>query len=65
MFFLYQPMLNIRHVTPGMELKKGLGQNWNKLGRGPLDDATYQISRSYALLVQTCLKRLGFQFSTR
>ena len=29
------------------------GHNVNKLGRGPLLDATYQISRLYALLFQT------------
>ena len=29
------------------------GHNLNKLGRGPLDGATYQISRLYALWFQT------------
>ena len=29
------------------------GHNLNKLGRGPLGDATYKISRLYALWAQT------------
>ena len=40
-------MLNNRHVTPGVELKKPQGQNLNKLGKALLGDATYQISRLY------------------
>ena len=37
---------NVNHVTPGAGpffLPKG--HNWNKLGRGPLGDAAYQILR--------------------
>ena len=38
------------HVTPCMGPQ---GYNLNKLGRGPLDDATYQILRLYALWFKT------------
>ena len=42
MFSLYKP----KNVTPGGRAHFWLqGYNLNRLGRGPLDDATYQISR--------------------
>ena len=34
-----------KHVTPGWAHFWPQGHNLNKLGRGPLGDATYQISR--------------------
>ena len=36
----------VKHVTPGWG-------HLNKLGRGPPDDASYQISRLYAIWFQT------------
>ena len=58
MFSLYKPygMKNLRPM--------GRGHNLNKLGRGPLGDATYQISRLYALHIQgDSSYRLIFTFS--
>ena len=43
MFSLYKPMLNMKLLGSGNYLPKE--HNLNKLGRGPLGDATYQISR--------------------
>ena len=34
-----------KHVTPGGYHFGAQGNNLNKLGRGPLGDATYQMSR--------------------
>ena len=44
---LYFPYVYVKHVTPreGPFFALGLGHNLNKLGRGPLGHATYQISR--------------------
>ena len=36
-------------MTPGAGPFLAQGDNLNKLGRGPLGDATYQISKLYAL----------------
>ena len=43
LFSLYKPML--KHMTPGGGPFWPHGHNLNKLGRGPLGDAIYQISR--------------------
>ena len=36
---------DVKHLTPGAETFWPKGYNLSKLGRGPLGDATYQISR--------------------
>ena len=36
---------NVKHLTPGAGQFWPKGHNLNKLGRGPLGDATYQISK--------------------
>ena len=41
-FFVYA---NVKHVIPGLAHFWPQGHNLNKLGKGPLGDATYQISR--------------------
>ena len=43
-FYLY-----VKNANPGMGPFWPQGHNLNKLGRCPLDDATYQISKLYAL----------------
>ena len=43
MFFPIQAY--VKHVTPGAGHFLPLGHNLNKLGRGPLGDATYLISK--------------------
>ena len=40
-------------MTPGQGHFWRQGHNLNKIGRGPLGDATYRISRLYALWFQT------------
>ena len=40
-------------MTPGARPLFAQGHNLNKVVRGPLGDATYQISRPYALWFQT------------
>ena len=42
MFSSYRPMLNM--CSPGWANFWPQGHNLNKLGRGPLDDTTYEIS---------------------
>ena len=42
----------VKHVTPGMGQFWSQGYSLNKLGRGPLGDATYQILRPWALCFQ-------------
>ena len=42
MFSLYRSMQN---VTPGVDLFLAQGHNLNKLSRGLLGDATYQLSK--------------------
>ena len=42
-----------KQVTPGAGPFLVTGHNLNKLGRGPLGDATYQIARLLALWFQT------------
>ena len=50
MFSCFFPILAyVKHVTPGAGPFLAQGPNLNKLGRGLLGDATYQISRLYAL----------------
>ena len=45
-FFMLLPILAyVKHVTLGRGHFWPLGYNLNKLGRGPLGDATYQISK--------------------
>ena len=44
---------NVKLLTPGRAHFWPQGYNLKTLGRGPLDDATYQISRLYALWFQT------------
>ena len=51
MFSLYSAY--VKHVTPGVGPLLAFGDSLNKLGRGPLGDATYQISRLLALRFQT------------
>ena len=46
-------MLTMSLVTPGQGHFWPKGHNLNKHGRGLLGDATYQISRLYALWFQT------------
>ena len=43
-FFTFSLRL-VKHLTPGVGPFMAQGYNLNKLGRGPLGDATYQISR--------------------
>ena len=43
--FPYQALKFVKHVTPGLAHFWPQEHNLNKLGRGPLDDASYQISR--------------------
>ena len=43
-FSLYKP-IDVNSVSPGRGHFWHLAQNLNKLGIGPLDDATYQLSR--------------------
>ena len=52
--FMFFPIsAYVKHVTPGVGPFWPLGHNLNKLGRGQLGDATYQISRLQALWFQT------------
>ena len=45
-FFMFFPIkAYAKHVTPGAALFWPQGHNLNKLGRGPIGGATYQISR--------------------
>ena len=45
-FFMFLPILAyVKHLTMGLGHFWPHGYNLNKLGRGPLDDTTYQISR--------------------
>ena len=45
-FFMFLPVkAYVKHVTPWQGHSWPKGHNLNKLGRGPLGDATYQISR--------------------
>ena len=43
-FHVFPIKANVKHVTPGAGLFLAQDYNLNKLGRGPLDNATYQIS---------------------
>ena len=53
-FFYVSPYISLcKHVIPGAWPFWPQGSNLNKLGRGPPDDASYQISRLYALWGQT------------
>ena len=59
-FFHVSPYKSLcKHVTSGRDHFWPPGYNLNKLGRGLLGDATYQISRLYALWFQT---RRFFQY---
>ena len=51
MFFLYQPF--VIHGTSSANLFISQTHNLNRLGSGLLVDATYKISRLYALWLQT------------
>ena len=52
--FMFFPIYAyLKHVTPGQGHILPQGHNLIKLGRGLLGDATYQISRLYALWFQT------------
>ena len=53
-FFMFFPYIiaYVKHVTPGMGHFWNQGHKLNKLGRGPLGDTTYQISRLYGLWFQ-------------
>ena len=44
-FFMFSLYVYAKHETPGAGLFWAPGHNLNKLDRGPLGDATYQISR--------------------
>ena len=45
-FSMFSPILAyVKHVTPRGGLFLAQGDNLNILGKGPLGDATYQISR--------------------
>ena len=53
-FFMVFPIrAYVKHVTHGAGQFWPQGYNLNKLGRGSLGDASYQISRLYALWFQT------------
>ena len=52
----------VKHVTHGAGQFWPLGYNLNKLGRGSLGDASYQISRLYALWFQTRRFFYGFPY---
>ena len=46
--FHISPYISLcKTCNPGVESFKPRGQNLNKSGRGPLGDASYQISRLY------------------
>ena len=42
-FYVFPTKAYVKYVTKWAGPYNG--QNWNKIGGGPLDDATYQISR--------------------
>ena len=45
-FLMFLPIkAYVKHVTPGVESFLAPGLSLNKLGRGSLDDTTYQKSR--------------------
>ena len=52
-FSLFPFISYVKHVTPRRGHFWPQGHNLNKLGRGLLVDATYQISSLYAVLFQT------------
>ena len=53
-FFMFFTILAyVKHVTPGWSHFWPKGHYLNKLGKGPPDDATYQISRLYAIWLLT------------
>ena len=52
MFFLFMP-IDVKYVTLGRAIFGSHGHNLNKLGRGPLLDAKYQLSRLSILWFQT------------
>ena len=47
-FFKCSYLAYVNHVTPGARTFLAPGYSLNNFGRGPLGDATYQISRLYA-----------------
>ena len=49
-FIMFVPILvYVKHVTPGLKSFLAHSYNLYKLVRGPQGDATYQISKLYAL----------------
>ena len=42
---VFPSLAYVKHVTTGAGPVRPQGHNLNKLGKGPLDNATYQISR--------------------
>ena len=56
-FHVFPIYVYTKHVTPGMGPFLPGGQNSNKLCRGPVGDATYQLSRlkaSYFPYINIC-----------
>ena len=61
-FFMFLPILiYVKHVTPGAGPFWPQGYHLNKLGRGLLGDATYKLSKLYALWFQ---RRRFLKFSS-
>ena len=52
-YMIFSLYAYVKHVTPGAGPLLVPGYNLNKLRKSPRDDATYQISRFYALWFQT------------
>ena len=62
-FFMVFPIqAYVKHVNPGASQFWPQGYNLNKLGRGSLGDASYQISTLYALWFQTRRFFHGFPY---
>ena len=52
-FHVFRKKAFVKHVTQGAGPLWPQGHTLNKVGKGPLGDATYQISRLYALWFPT------------
>ena len=52
-FHVFPICVNVKHVTPRAGLFWSQWHIINKLGRGPPDDDTYQLSKLYAMWFQT------------